>query len=277
MTLSKSLKKFVVAAYLPGRMYKVDLTQLVSFLSCMPGLTEVGLREVHLTGELDVKQRTLSESLKKFVMAGFLPDREENLYNVSVTQLVSFLSCMPALTKVELQKVYLTGELDINHVALSESLKEFVMAGCLPDRMYKVDVTQLVTFLSCMPGLVRVRLGDVHLTGELDVKQVTLSESLKGFVIVGNLPDSVYSVNMTQLVSFLSCMPGLTGVRLWDVHMTGELDVKQVTLSESLKKFVMIRKLSDRVCNFDVTQLVSFLSFNAWTNRSGTVGCSFDW
>ena len=95
--MSESLEEFAIVGNLPDRVYNVNVTQLVSFLNRMPGLTGVRLRNVHLTGELDIKLKTLSESLKEFVMEGFLPGR---VYNVDVTQLVSFLSCMPALTKV---------------------------------------------------------------------------------------------------------------------------------------------------------------------------------
>ena len=148
-----------------------------SSLVDMPGLTKVLLQDVHLTGESDVNSVTLSESLKEFEMYGGLPDR---VCNISVAQLVSFLSCMPGLTKVLLQDVHLTGESDVNSVTLSESLKEFEMS-CFPDRVYynNICVAQLINFLSCMPGLTKVILRDVHLTGELDDNCVTLSESLK--------------------------------------------------------------------------------------------------
>ena len=257
MTLSESLKKFVIVGNLPGRVYNVNVTQLVSFLSCMSDLTKIKLQYVYLTDELGDNHVILSKSLKEFVMVGFLPGRMDS---VNVTQLVSFLSCMPALTKVELQDVYLTVELGDNHVTLIESLKELVMAGFLTGRMYSVNVTQLVSFLSWMPALTKVLLKDVHLTGELDVKQKTWNESLEEFAIVGNIPDRVYNVNVTQLVSFLSCMPALTKVLLQDVHLTGELDDKQRTLSESLKEFLIVGNLPGRVYNVNVTQLVSFLS-----------------
>ena len=78
---------------------------------------------------------------ERVVMAGFLPDR---VYNINVTQLINFLSCMPGLTKVLLQDVHLTGESDVNSVTLSESLKEFEMNGFLPDRVYNINVTQLI-------------------------------------------------------------------------------------------------------------------------------------
>ena len=256
VTLSESLKEFVIGGNQPACVYSVNVTQLVSFLSCMPALRKVQLWYVHLTDELGDNNVTLSESLKDFIIAGCLPDR---VYNVNVTQLVSFLSCMPTLTKVELQDVYLTDELGDNHMTLSESLKEFVIAGCLSDRVYNVNVTQLVSFLSCMPALTKVQLLDVHLTDELGDNNVTLSESLQDFMIAGCLSDKVLNVNVTQMASFLSCMPALKKVRLWDVHLAGELDVKQVTLSESLKEFEMISKLPDRVYNVNVTQLVSFL------------------
>ena len=257
VTLSESLKEFVMNGSLPDRVYNINVTQLINFLSCMPGLTKVILQYVHLTDESDINRVTLSESLKEFVMNGSLPDR---VYNINVAQLINFLSCMPELTKVILQDVYLTGEYDVNCVTLSESLKELVMTGHLPDRMVSVNVTQLINFLSCMPGLTKVLLQDVHLTGESDVNSVTLSESLKEFVMNGSLPDRVYNVNVTQLINFLSCMPELTKVILQDVYLTGEYDVNSVTLSESLKEFVMNGFLPDRVYNINVTQLINFLS-----------------
>ena len=257
VTLSESLKEFVMAGNLPDRVYSVDVTQLINFFSCMPTLTKVLLQDAYFAGELDDSSVTLSDSLKEFVIIGGLPDR---VYNMNVTQLINFLSCMPGLTKVELQDVYLTGESDVNSVTLSESLKEFVMLGCLPDRVYNISVAQLVNFLSCMPGLTKVILQDVHLTGEYDVNSVTLSESLKKFVMNGFLPDRVYNINVTQLINFLSCMPGLTKVSLKDVYLTGELGAKQVTLSESLKEFVMAGNLPDRVYSVDVTQLINFFS-----------------
>ena len=73
---------------------------------------------------------------------------------------------MPTLTKVLLQDAYFAGELDDNSVTLSDSLKEFVIKGFLPDRVYNMNVTQLINFLSCMPGLTKVLLQDVYLTGE---------------------------------------------------------------------------------------------------------------
>ena len=289
-TLSESLKELVMTGHLPDRMVSVNVTQLINFLSCMPGLTKVLLQDVHLTGESDVNSVTLSESLKEFVMNGSLPDR---VYNVNVTQLINFLSCMPELTKVILQDVYLTGEYDVNSVTLSESLKEFVMNGFLPDRVYNINVTQLINFLSCMPALTKVILQNVHLTDELDVNCVTLSESLKELVMTGHLPDRMVSVIVTQLVSFLSCMPALTKVSLQDVHFTGELDYNHITLRESLKKIEMpgltsvdlqdvhltdeldskmvlfhdsVRQLSlsglvpDKVYNVNMTQLINLLS-----------------
>ena len=135
--------------------------------------------------------------------------------------------------------------MDAKQVTSSESLKEFKMNGCLPDRVYNISVAQLVSFLSCMPGLTKVLLQDVHLTDELDDNCVTLNESLKELVMAGFLPDRVYNINVTQLINLLSCMPGLTKVLLQDVHLTGESDVNSVTLSESLKEF--------DVCNINVS------------------------
>ena len=246
VTMSESLKKFVMIRKLPDRVCNVDVTQLVSIIGCMPGLTEVGLWHVHLIGGLDVKQRTLSESLKGFVMAGHLPNR---VYNVNVTLLANFLSCMPALTRVELQDVHLTGELDYkmveivslqkaqvtgelesNCVTMSESVKSLCVVST------KINVKLLVYFLSCMPSPEQVGLIDAELTGNLDGNPVILSESLHRVYMRSRSPEKSLNVNITQLCSIFSCMPSLTQVKLRNVQLTGEMRDSSITLSEALKE-----------------------------------------
>ena len=147
-------------------------------------------------------EETMSElcqflsSSRQGVMNWMTTTLSESLCGTTVTKPINFLSCMPGLTKVLLQDVHLTGESDVNSVTLSESLKEFEMYGGLPDRVCNISVAQLVSFLSCMPGLTKVLLQDVHLTGESDVNSVTLSESLKEFKM-SCFPDRVFCVAQT--------------------------------------------------------------------------------
>ena len=65
---------------------------------------------------------------------------------------------MPALTKVTLDKIQLTGELGANPVLLSESLKKFKMPGGFVGEISSVNLNPLVCLLCSMPALTKVTL-----------------------------------------------------------------------------------------------------------------------
>ena len=218
--LSQSLNEFYMYGGL-RRLVGVSVSVMnhVRLLSCMPALTTVALGGIQLTGELVGNPVRLSQSLKEFYMYGLI-----RAMSVSVMSLVGLLSSMPALTKVSLDLIKLTGEFDGNPVILSQSLTEFDMSSRV---RLRVNVVTLVGLLSYMPALTKVLLDGIQLTGVLVGNPVRLSQSLKEFHLSKGFVRGV-SVSAMSLVGLLSCMPALTKVSLDDIKLTGELDSVQM-------------------------------------------------
>ena len=205
----------------PGSFCSIDITLLITLLSCMPALTVVSLNSIQLIndGRLDFTNVVSFKSLTVFTM---------NDCSVSTMPLMGLLSYMSTQAKVTLSNIKLTDELDVNLPMLTESLKEFVMPSG------NVTVVSLINFLSSMPALAKVTLSSVQLTGELDDNSVVLTESLEEFVMNSG------SVNIVSFMSVLSSMPALAKVTLSHVQLTGKSDGNTVVLTESMKEFMMV-------------------------------------
>ena len=200
-----------------------------------------GIKEGHRLrkGGSDGNPMISSESLKEFKMSG-----SDKVITVDVISLLRVSSYMPALTKVVLENIQLSGELDDDPLALTKALKQFTMISSRSinpsesDKSSNVKVSLLACLLSRMPALTQISLVNVQLTGLFNGNPAVLSESLKNFKMSGG------SCDMMVLKSLLRCMPKLTNVSL-DVRLTEDMDDILPTLNDTLKKHIIESRLRD--------------------------------
>ena len=230
----------------------VDVNTLASLLKCMPGLEKVLLNDVQLaTGRVDSPVTLVSKSLKELKISGrtmstdsFLDLRQRRIDMVDVTALVSLISYMPALTKMSLDKIQLSGEFDY---FCNTSIDVFKVSNI--EMKEPQSMTTLVKLLGCMKCLTKVSFDNVNVHKADDVSEKltgipdTSIEFVEEFEMSGKATfargDST-KCPVFMLVKLLRCLPGLKKVSLDKIQLLGELDdqqIKHVKLSESLEEF----------------------------------------
>ena len=221
--ISESLKTVDITGC---EILSTNVSTLIGFLSLIPCLSQINLRDVELTGEFDADTPSIAGSLKEISIIGdYIGTRME------VTTFARFLSYMPMLEKVKAEYVYLTGEISDDAPTLSEFLTNVSISGD-----FEVDIMTIVRFLCLMPSLSRINLDEVALTGKLDANNVTLIESLEEITISGRQFEML-SINVMAFVTFISLMPSLAKVNLNAIDLNGEFEETIPILSNSLTEF----------------------------------------
>ena len=168
--LIQTLKEVVVIG---DNSHAVNVVSLVSLLRRMPSLSKVSILNMQLRNGLKGPSVCLSKSLKAVKVSGL----SSKGYLLNVKPLVSLLSCMPALTKLSLQRVELVGEYD-GEIVLSESLTKLKLSE---NETHIQGMASLVSLVRCMPELAHMSLVNIQLSGELGIYSVlrTSMEKLK--------------------------------------------------------------------------------------------------
>ena len=259
LVLRESVKLLLVSSHLPGSIFKVNMTSILNFVGYMPGLSEVMFRDVQLSQFEDELPINLVRETSSVRELWVLSRASGKLVNANGTTLLNFLQCMPSVEKAVLQNVCLTGDICSNHVCLSESLKHFVMKGST-DNDCSVNMVMFLKLLNCMPGLTTVEIQSINFTHTLGDGHLVLRDSVKYLLVSSNPPGSIFKVNVTNILSFIGCMPGLIKVIFEDIQISKfdyELPANCVRKTASVKELRIQSRASGYM--FDLVHLVELL------------------
>ena len=214
---------------------EVEPNALLKIMNCLHFLETVQFAQVNFTTEVD-STLNLQCSTKRMRFSRMMKP-------VRMTILLGFLNYMPLLESLQIDKVDLTGDLDLERIQQCNHLKvaSFGTSGFYNTSKFNIET--LIRFLAhCTPPIERVVLDNFEHTGEFDgplsVTCTTLNELTIGSRFSSGKPSTI-SIN--ALVKALHCLPSLQKLVLGSLDITGDFDTSIPSLNSKsgIKTFHM--------------------------------------
>ena len=201
-------KGYVYHFYAPKDMKDISANEVLELLQCMPSLLVLRI-DATLTGDIKEPTKLTLKQLKQITVRG----------TMSVSAFFWLIVCMPLVTKIELEDLTLTGEVQCrpNPTQWKSSIQNIPFRKYGKNHGLTISANALIHMLQYMPLLQEVEFL-VYVFDDVD-DDITPAycKEVAHLHITGSL-------KVKTLVKLMECMPSMTSMTLNQLQLAGEMN-----------------------------------------------------